>query len=192
MNAPLIRRPLPQPVKHRITLEEFQQAWDGGVFPDYPPMELFDGDLYEMADDGFRTIDWNAAINRWLIERLSRAYVVIPDKTLRLMEHFAPKPDFYVYDACLKISQVNGQNVLLAIEISDTTVDFDRKVKTPAYEKGGVREHWRIECEARRVMVYRLRKDGTYGEPREVGFEDEIEALLIPGLTLRLSGLDLA
>jgi hypothetical protein len=41
-------------------------------------------------------------------------------------------------------------------------------------------------------MVYRLRKDGTYGEPREVGFEDEIEALLIPGLTLRLSGLDLA
>jgi hypothetical protein len=40
-------------------------------------------------------------------------------------------------------------------------------------------------------MVHRLREDGTYGEPSVVGFDETIEALLIPGLKLRLADLGL-
>ena len=192
MNAPFRTAPRDAaPLKHRLTLDEVLFLWEGGAFAGYPDIELIDGDIYEMPADGTRTRDWNAAIAKVLYRALlDTVYTIVPDKTLDLVEHYAPKPDFWIHDR-RSSGDVTGANVLLAIEISDTTIAWDRDVKAPAYEKGGVREHWRIECEARQIVVYRLGADGTYGAPATVGFEDTVEALLVPGLKLRLADLDL-
>ncbi len=189
MNAP-IPQPLRAPAKHRFALPEVLRMWERGDFPGYPDIELIDGDIYEMPADGTRTRDWNAAVNRWLVRRLDPPFVVVPDKTLDLVEGYAPSPDFYIHDRPSS-GDVTGANVLLVIEVSDTTIDWDRDVKVPAYEKGGVREHWRIECETRRIIVYRLREDGTYGEPAIVGFGETATAQHVPGVALRLADLNL-
>ncbi len=190
MNTPFLHPSSQPPLKHRFTLPDVLRMWERGDFPGYPDIELIDGDIYDMPADGTRTRDWNAAVNRWLVRRLDPPFVVVPDKTLDLVEGYAPSPDFYVHDRPSS-GDVTGANVLLVVEISDTTIDWDRDVKVPAYEKGRVREHWRIECEARRIVVYRLREDGTYGAPSIVAFDETAQALLIPGLKLRLADLDL-
>lgn len=190
MNAPICQ-PLRAPAKHRFTLPDVLRMWERGDFPGYPDIELIDGDIYHEADDTVRERDWYAAVSIALCRKLLHSDVrVVPHKTLDLAPHFAPRPDFYIHDRPSS-GDVTGANVLLVIEVSDTTIDWDRDVKVPAYEKGGVREHWRIECEARRVVVYRLREDGTYGEPTIAGFAETATAQHVPGLALRLADLHL-
>jgi Uma2 family endonuclease len=165
--------------------------WDAGVFPDYPDLELIDGELYEMPSDGVVTISWNVAVNRWLAASLGAQYVIVPDKTLPVTETTAPKPDFYVYPASIRLAEVDAANALLVIEISDATLDYDRGTKAPLYDQGGVRDYWIIDCKKRRLLVFRLRADGTYGEPRTFEGDQPAEALLIPGLALQLDDLHL-
>lgn len=163
--------------------------WKSGTFPDYPKMELLDGALYEMADDGARPIDWNAAINQHLTRSLPDNYVVIPDKTLDAAPHWAPKPDFWIFEASMRTEDVNGRNVLLVIEVSDTTLVTDRGLKRRGYETSGVREYWIADCEGRQLLVHRLGPDGVYGEPAPVALDQTAQALLIPELRVRLADL---
>jgi hypothetical protein len=166
--------------------------WEAGAFPDYPDMELIAGEIYDIPADGPRTIDWNEAVGHALHKALAGTdYRIIGDKTLNLGEDLGgPKPDYYIRHKSVPNAVLNGTTVLLVIEVSDTTVAFDRDVKAPLYEAAGVREHWRIECDARKIMVYRLGADGKCGEPAEVGFDETASALLLP-LSLRLADLDL-
>lgn len=183
---------LTQPRKRLFTPAELLAMWEGGVFANYPDLELIAGEIIEMPSDGPRTISWNAALNLALARMLPTGAMLVTDKTLVISDDLgAPKPDFYIYPLSVKLDDLRARDALLVIEVSDTTVAWDRDVKVPAYEKGGVREHWRIECEARRIVVYRLREDGTYGEPVIVAFEEAAEALLVPGLNLRLADLAL-
>lgn len=176
-------------VLHRFTLEEFHEVWRASLHRTGLSYELLDGGIYEMPADGPRTIEWNAAINRWLVRTLPDAYVVIPDKTLRAGEFWGPKPDFYVFDARLHASEVTGADVLLAIEVSEATLADDLRLKRPRYEQSGVRELWIIDVDGRRILVHRLGPDSAYGEPLQVAFDEAVSAVLVPGLSLRLSDL---
>ena len=79
--------------------------------------------------------------------------------------------------------------MLLAIEVSDSTLAKDLHLKRPGYEKAGVRELWVMDVENKINLVHRLNPEGAYGEPLKIAFDQEVEALLIPGLKLRLSDL---
>lgn len=182
--------PPPAPTRHKFTLDEARRAWASGIFADYPDMELIDGEMIEMPSDGPRTINWNERINRWLARTLPDELRLVPDKTLALPPHSGPRPDFYIHDR-FDVAEVDGRNVLLVIEVSDTTFDYDLKIKAPLYAENGVREYWLVDCERRRILVYRLQADGRYGEPVIVGFDEEARALYAPGAQLRLSALDL-
>lgn len=185
----LFRTP-PEPTRHRFTLDEAYRAWASGIFAEYPDMELIGGELIEMPSDGPRTINWNERINRWLARTLPDSLRLVPDKTLALPPHNGPKPDFYIHDRH-DVAEVDGRNVLLVIEVSDTTLDYDRKVKGPLYAESGVREYWIVDCEGRRILVHRLGSGATYGEPIEVRFDEEATAIFASGVQLRLSKLDL-
>lgn len=188
MNAPLY--PPAQHVKRRLTVDDAIKLKASGVFyPDDPELEVIDGDLYEMPADGPRTRRWNAAINRWLVSSLGPDYVIMPDKTLPVSTYYGPQPDFYIFDAAVRDEDVSGADVLLVIEVADTTMDMDSRVKAPRYAEGGVREYWLIDVEARRTLVHRLREDGSYGEPTVIAFDAPAATLLLPGLTLTLAQL---
>lgn len=174
---------------HRFSLREFYAVYETTLKHTGLSYELLDGGIYEMPADGPRTTEWNAEIARWLYRALDDAYVIIPDKTLRAGEHWGPKPDFYVFDASLGVADVHGPEVLLAIEVSDTTLADDLRLKRPGYETCGVRELWIMDVERKINLVHRLGADGAYGEPHQVAFDQVAEALLIPGLKLRLSDL---
>lgn len=186
-----LRPPPETPTRHRFTCEEFQRLYDAGVFPDFPDLELIEGDITEMPADGPVTIGWNAAVNRWLVGALAgQPYWVIPDKTLRVTTYNAPKPDFWVYPASVPLREVTAATALLAIEVADTSLEIDRDLKAPIYEKGGLPEYWIIDCNARQVLAYRLGPDG-YGAPRIVPADEPLACATIPGLSLRLDALDL-
>jgi Uma2 family endonuclease len=176
---------LTQPTKMRFTLEDVQRIWDAGGFPNYPSIELIDGEVFEMPADGWRTTNWNALVNEWLILNKPKSARVVPDKTLAVGED-GLKPDFWVYPASLDPRTVTGADCLLVIEISDTTLRWDIGRKAARYSLGGVREYWVIDVEGRQVFVHRLGADGTYGEPEVFGAEAAVVPTLMPEISFIL------
>lgn len=160
-----------------------------GVFDPDLDLELIDGELIEMPADGHRTIEWNSEIARWLLGALGRTYVVVIDKSIGLSEFDEPKPDFWVFDASLRVADVAGKDLLLVIEVADTTMRLDL-AKAALYARGGVREYWLIDVENRRTLVYRLGDDGAYGEPHVVLADQTVTAELLPQLALRIDDFE--
>jgi Uma2 family endonuclease len=175
--------------RHRLTVSEAWAMRSKRIFGDLD-FELVDGEIIPMADDGGRTIEWNAAINAWLVNALTgREFVVVPDKTLVLSEHDGPKPDFYVYKAGMRAADVRGPDVLLLIEVSDTTINGDLGWKADLYAQHGIREYWVIDIAGRCVHVHRLGESHTYGDAVIVNFDQPVTAAHLEGVQLTLSRL---
>jgi Uma2 family endonuclease len=175
--------------RHRITVQEAWAMETKRVFGDQD-FELIDGELVFMPQDGGPTIRWNSGVAAWLIPTLlDRPVVVVPDKTLILSEHDGPKPDFYVYPAVLRVEDVRGPDVLLVIEVADTTLREDLGWKAELYAQFGVREYWVVDVNGRQVFAHRLRAEGGYGAPAVFTASEPVTPGLLPGIALRLDAL---
>jgi len=151
--------------------------------------ELRDGTVYEMPIDGPLTRRWNSTLNEWLVSNKGEAIALVNHQTLPLGEYWAPSPDHYLFQKDVRHENVTGKDVLLVIDVSDTSLPYDLGEKAGAYAAHGVREYWVIDPNGRRIFVHRLRSEGGYGEPRVAELGDRVDALLIPGLSLRLADL---
>jgi Uma2 family endonuclease len=183
-------RPQSVPVRYRFTLEQVRDMMGAGVLSDAAGYELIDGEIYQMPADGPVTISWNARLGSWLYRSLLDAPVVIvPDKTLALSRNNGPKPDFWIYPRGRAIADLRGPDILLAIEVADTTLTYDAITKPEIYAAGGVRELWVIDVQTPQVLRYLLGSDGGYGAAQAFAADQPCRASLIDGLALTLNDL---
>ncbi|MFZ4072059.1 MAG: Uma2 family endonuclease [Caulobacterales bacterium] len=187
MNAPLPPRSPARP--HRFTMDDLRAMVAAGVIEEGAKIELIEGELVDMAAEGGRHTDWVSAVGRWLISGLDLSFVVVPGSTLPLSEMVGPKPDWWVFPAALRTEDVRGPDVLLAIEISDSTLAYDLGEKAALYARHGVRDYWVVQVETRQLYVHRDPAADGYGYRCRFEADDSVAALLIPNLSLALKDL---
>jgi len=156
---------------------------EGGKF------ELMDGEIIEMPSEGGAHVELKRALNKHLIKALPDEIALVPDGTLRLDAHYWPDPDFYLYPAQLRAEDVRGIDVLLVVEISDTTLKYDLGRKAAAYKKHEVREYWVLDINKRETHVHLLGESNAWPKP-PVSFDQPLAPTLIGGLTLRIADLE--
>jgi Uma2 family endonuclease len=165
---------------------------DAGVFRPDARTELIDGEIIEMAPIGAP----HAGITKRLIDIFARQIgnaaiidaqdpVVLgtssePQPDLALLR---PREDFYVK------SHPRSGDVLLLIEISDTTLTYDRDTKIPLYAQAGVREVWLIDINGRHLDVYRQPEEGRYTTQIRATDIGRMRAEALSGVTLDLATL---
>ena len=177
MNEPVT----PQSVfmaRRRFTSEDVTRMVEMGLIDPSERLELIHGELIDMGREGEAHWNMRQKLISWVFRRLPENIELAPDGPLRLGEHDEPEPDFYLFPASINVNDVRGGDVLLAVEIADSSLAKDRSVKAPLYATHGVREYWIVSLEAWETEVYRL-ADGAYGEPLRVGFG---EALSVSGV----------
>lgn len=172
------------PVRKRFTGEDvLAMIAKGLLFSD--GVELLDGEIWRMPSEGplhGRLAVW---LNQWLVRHAPAGLVVACERTLRLSDMHWPEPDFFLFPDRLLVDQVTGADILLLIEIADTSVQADLTVKGPKYREHGVSEYWVIDVPARRTHVHRL--NGGWPEPSSVPFEDMLAPAFAPELQVRLA-----
>ena len=106
--------------------------------------QLVEGEIVQMAAMGSRHFACVARLNAQLTGRLGQAVIVAIQGPVRLMDSsepdvaiLEPREDFYARDL------PTPENVLLLVEDSDTTLQYDREVRLPLYAHAGVTETWR-------------------------------------------------
>lgn len=181
-----------RPVRHLLSVRDFYKMGEVGILGPDDRVELIEGVLIDMAPIGSPHAGMVTRLNNLLARALAGRAVLSPQNPVRLGEHSEPQPDLTVLRAREDFyadAHPEPADVLLLIEVADTSVRFDRETKVPLYARHGIPEVWLIDLNARRVEVYRGPTGGAYRERR---FPDNTETLgpaLLPDVTIALGAL---
>lgn len=160
--------------RRRFTADEYQQMARAGILREGDPFELIDGEVVAKMTIGPRH---NAAINR--LNRLfgslvGDAAIVQVQGSVRLDFYTEPEPDVVLLRprADFYASALAGpSDILLAVEVAESSIDYDRLVKAELYARLGVVEYWLVDLNVDVVTRYTEPVDGQYRrvEPMPVG-----------------------
>jgi len=112
--------------------------------------------------------------NRLLIEE-----IVAVQNPVILDDFSEPEPDLAILkyrEDFYTEAHPTPKDVLLLIEVSDSTLDTDRTIKAPLYAHAGIPEYWIVNIEAQQVEVYYAPQLGSYQQKNVFGINDEVKA----------------
>jgi Uma2 family endonuclease len=176
-------------VRHRFSVEDFYRMAEAGIFTEDDRVELIEGEVVEMPPIG----PLHAGTVNILAGLLSRAVaeraVVAVQNPVRLEPDSEPLPDLAVLkyrpDGYSR-SHPGPDDVLLVIEVADTTVAYDRGVKLPLYGRSGIREAWLVDLAAGKVEVYREPSPDGYRLIRISAPGESLSPLALPDISIDL------
>lgn len=180
------------PIRHRWTVSDFQRLGETGLLAPDARLELIDGELFEMAPIGCFHAGTVGILDRLLARAVADTAIIHVQNPILLGDGSEPQPDLLLLrphpDHYLS-EHPQARDVLLLIEVSDSTVSFDRKTKVPLYARHGIPEVWLVVGPQRRHFeVYRdpLPETGTY-QTRSRLRQGRLTPVLLPEVEIRLS-----
>lgn len=167
--------------RHRLTVEQFDRMKFAGVFSPDVRVELIEGQVVEMALRGSRQHAAVSRLCRLLSEAIGDRAIVSSQLAIRLDDMTEFKPDLVVCQSrgSYATGLPTGADTLLVVEIADTTLDYDVRVKGPLYARHGVPEYWILDLPARSLR--RFRKPGSDKYSDVSAFETP-DIITLPGL----------
>lgn len=181
-----------QPVRHRFTVGEYHQMAEGGVFTEDDRVELLEGEIVEMAPIGSRHAACVTRLSRLFFGRVAGRAVVWVQNPVRLGEHSEPQPDVALLRPRADDyagSHPGPDDVLVLVEVGETTEAWDREHKLPLYASAGVSEVWLVDLDARTVEAFRQPEGGAYREVERVGPGESLGPHAFKDLSLAASDL---
>jgi Uma2 family endonuclease len=154
----------------RFTVDELRQLVGAGVLGEDDRVELISGVLIDMAPIGDEHVSVTNILNELLLPSLLGRAVVSVQNPIRLSDSSLPQPDIVVYarSAAVERRMARPDEVFLVIEVSDTTLVYDRTVKLPLYAEAGIPEVWIVNLPEQQIEVYREAGPGGYKSMRRI------------------------
>jgi len=176
--------------RRAFTVEEILRMIDAGVIGRDEKFELIEGEIvpvsprhdpHERVKSGL-----NLVIARWLPGDLWLGV----ESSIYLAERTFVEPDLSIFPRSLKLKEVRGPNLLLVIEVADSSRAFDLGVKARLYASYGVPELWVVDAETRVTTVHTGPTAAGWASIRDVAPTEWLYPTALPGLTIRLADID--
>ena len=174
------------PIRRRFTVEEYCAMAEAGILAEDERVELLDGEIFVMPPIGEPHEDGTTRLSSDLIIRLhDRAWVRVQN-SIRLNDYGLPEPDIAVVRRRDDYHRVRPtpDDVLLVIEIADSSLRRDRELKLPHYAAAGIPEVWIANVHARHVEAFHDPIDGVYQSSRIVPADGRISPRAFPDVEL--------
>ncbi len=144
-------------VQRMFTLDEYEHMIAAGIFPPEDRSELIRGEIIEMAPIGLRHAACVTRIQTLFSERLGRAAIVSVQNPIRLTGNSLPQPDLVLLRPRSDFygqSRPTAGDVLLLVEVSDSTLEYDTNVKIPLYAEASIQEVWIVNLQDNLITAY--------------------------------------
>jgi Uma2 family endonuclease len=154
-----------QLAKHLITADEYEQMGRAGIFHADVRLELIEGEIYEMSPIGSPHAACVKRLSALLNRLFGRKLIIGTQDPVRLNDFSEPQPDIALLrwrDDFYNNAHPTPSDVLLIIEVADTTLETDRKVKIPLYAKAGIPEAWVVNLSEECIELYAEPIGGAY------------------------------
>ena len=160
-----------------FNVDEYYAMVEAGILAEDDRVELLDGEIVAMAPIGINHASCVDRLTHLLVSRFGERAIVRVQNPVRLGKHTELQPDLMLLkwrgDA-YAMNHPGPEDVLLLIEVSDTSVDLDRTVKLPLYARSGIREVWIVNLPAQSVEVYSEPAGSEYGRSTVVGMDGDL------------------
>ena len=180
--------PIAFPERRRFTVQEYEQMIKAGVFGEDDRLELIEGEVVAMWPINPSHAGYVDRIAELFHERVRGKALVRVQNPVELPRS-EPQPDLALvrrradyYTA----SHPKPKDVLLIVEVSDTSADYDRTVKIPLYARAGIPEVWLVDLTEKHMEVYRGPGARGYKEKRTVGLKESLSPLALPSLIVKV------
>jgi Uma2 family endonuclease len=178
--------------RHRYTVNDYYRMGEAGIFNENSRVELIEGEVVDMPPIG----SWHAGLTAKVQSLLSRAVgekaIVWVQNPIRLDDFsepqpdialLRPRPDFYTR------AHPTPSDVLLIVEVADSSLEYDRRIKLPLYARHGIPEVWLVNAAGRELAVHRQPVEGAYADTRRLSGSEALAPAALPDVLVDLAGL---
>ena len=166
--------------RRRFTRAEYYRMAEAGILGEDDRVELIKGEIIQMSPIGRLHKAFVGNLSQLLAVRFADRAVVWTQNPIILTDDTEPQPDVTVLRRrapSYRERDAFAEDVLLLIEVADTSLAYDRTIKLRLYAQVGIPEYWIVDCTAESVEVYR--------DPSGESYRDVIRASAPATLTLQ-------
>jgi len=172
----------------RLTVADVYRLQEEGVLNDRDSFELIDGEIVPMAAA-------KANAHEQMKSRLVRSLVmatpgdigVYVEPSITFSEAMLLEPDIAIWPFGAVMEEVRGPDLLLVIEVANSSIAFDLRVKAGLYASFGVRDYWVVDAVRYTIRTHRNPDGERFREIEEYEAEETVSALLLPDISIRLA-----
>ena len=145
-------------LRQLFTVDQYYKMLDAGVFTENERVELIRGEIIKMSPMGCHHAGRLNRLNELFFLRLAQTVIVGIQNPVRLNNTSEPQPDVSLLQRrpdFYETQKPQPENVFLLIEVSDTTIKYDREIKIPLYAENNIVEVWLVNLTEDCLEVYR-------------------------------------
>ncbi len=175
-----------------FNVAEYYQMARAGVLTEDERVELVRGEIVAMSPIGSRHAGCVNRLNMRLSQWTEGRFVVSVQNPIRLDDDSEPQPDIAILkprDDGYADAHPYPNDILLVIEVADTSLGYDREEKVPLYASAGIPEMWLVNLSEAVIEVYSNPVDGVYSPVRQVARGGVLDAASLPGLSIRAADI---
>ncbi|NEO82848.1 MAG: Uma2 family endonuclease [Spirulina sp. SIO3F2] len=179
-------------LRKTFTVQEFRQILELDFLQD-TRLELLNGEIIDMGKIGPRHAAIVRRLTRLLSQQLDPTQATLDvQNPIEISPNSQPQPDLSLlvsreddYEARHPLPS----DVVLLIEVADTTLESDRKIKVPLYSQAGIPEVWLVDLNGKMLTAHRQPSPQGYRLVQLQSFDDTISPLRLPDVSLSLRSL---
>ncbi len=180
-------------VQRRIfTVDEYDTMIKAGVFDGKERVELIEGEFVKKMTQGDLHIGCVNKLNYLFVPQLLNNAIVAVQNAVKINNFSAPEPDVAILRFradFYSTGKARPEDILLLIEVADTTVHTDRQIKIPLYARAGVPEVWLVNLPRKIVEVYTEPKNGKYQVVGKAGKSEILQPQTIADLSVKVADI---
>jgi Uma2 family endonuclease len=155
---------MPQPVNLRFKVDDYYKMIELGMLEDYEKAEIIEGELIRKMTIGDRHAAIVNFLTRFFVKNVSDDILVSVQNPVRLSDYNEPEPDVTLADLRKYDGKRHPQpsEIILIVEVSDSTLKYDRNVKLALYAEAEIPEVWIVNLPNDIIEVHQKLSVGIY------------------------------
>lgn len=175
-----------------FSIDEYHRMIDAGVLGPDDRLELLEGEIVEMSPIGSRHAACVNKLNVRFTRLLAGSAIVAIQNPVSISDSSELQPDISVLrlrEDFYASAHPGPDDILLIIEVSDTSLDYDRRIKVPLYAMAGIPEVWLIDLEQGTVHVYKNATQGGFASVEIRQSNDRIVSGVLHDVPVRVTDM---
>jgi Uma2 family endonuclease len=178
--------------RHRFSVHDYYQLAEADILSHEDRVELIEGEIIDMSPIGVRHISCVDMLVDLLTHLPKREWILRVQSPIRLNEHSEPQPDITLLKRrsdFYRSSPSTTADVLLVIEVSDSSVGYDRDIKIPLYARAGIPEAWLVDLTTNSIEVYSQPMNGVYQSVVKLSQGEILSSPRLPEIILEVTAI---
>jgi len=176
-------------IPKRFRVEDFRKMTEVGILPEESGWEIIDGYLIDKMGIGSRHASVVRRLGKVLERTAGDETQVSVQNPIHIDEFNEPEPDIALLQPRADFyaaSHPTSQEVLLLVEVSDSTIEYDREIKKTLYAQAEILEFWLVNLQDNTVECYSQPKNGNYRLARILEIGETIKSNSVENLVLQV------